>query len=592
VEHWVELGRALQVGLFSALTLVAVRLWRRRGGAAAARLAVSFAVLAAVVLLFWILPDTGWQWARKCGVAALLLYPLLLFSFAVTFRPPSRWRTALAVGSTVVVMAWTFALPHIPHPGAPRPAGCDVFVVGAFVQWTVLSLAVAIRLWLAGRGLATVARRRMRMLSVGAAVMAAVVLVDGLARATQHSALDVSLQIVSLGAALFVLLGFAPPAILRMAWRRREEGDLRKAELELMKASTPGEVAAPLLAPIARMLGGEGLLLADSDGGVLAVHDLDDADAAQVASRVAAGALREPSFHDGVLALPLRRGWLVVHASPYAPFFGDDEIALVRRLGLVIDMALERVESLRNDRMARDEVEQARAEMESLLYTVSHDLKSPLLTVLGYIDLLRNEGSVPEGQATQFIERMEGSALYMQHLISDLLELSRIGRREATAENVDLAAVVAEVGDEMRARHPTAYIGIGLLPVVMMSPVRARQLITNLLDNAVVHSGRSDVTIEVGAQRRPDGAARVWVVDDGQGVAPEHHERVFGVFERLDARAPGDMGTGIGLAACRKIVEHVGGSIQLAEVQRGTRVEFLLPAEVVRWQPSPVAVGR
>jgi signal transduction histidine kinase len=272
--------------------------------------------------------------------------------------------------------------------------------------------------------------------------------------------------------------------------------------------------------------------------------------------------------------------------------FGGDEIALVQRLGLVIDMALERAASAQTDRAAREAVEQAHAEMESLLYTVSHDLKSPLLTVLGYIDLLRTEGSAPEGQAAHFIERMEASALYMQHLIQDLLELSRIGRREATPEDVDLTAVVTEVADELRTRHPSAYVGVGLLPVVTMSAVRARQLVTNLLDNAVLHSGRADVTVEVGAQRRADGSARVWVCDDGRGVPPEDRERVFGVFERLDERPRPESGTGIGLAACRKIVEQFDASIRLADVQNGACVEMVFPAEVVRWPAISYAVAQ
>jgi signal transduction histidine kinase len=249
----------------------------------------------------------------------------------------------------------------------------------------------------------------------------------------------------------------------------------------------------------------------------------------------------------------------------------------------------ERAELVQRERAARDEVAQAHAEMESLLYTVSHDLKSPLLTVLGYIDLLRTEGAVPDGAPAQFIERMEASALYMQRLISDLLELSRIGRHDGAAEEVNLVEVVGEVADEVRGRHPDACVEIGGLPVVTMSPVRARQLMTNLVGNAVVHGGRPDVEVEVGSQARSDGGVRVWVADDGQGVPPEHRERVFGVFERV-AGVPGEGGTGIGLAACRKIVEHMGGSIQLADVPKGTRVEIDVPSHIVRSPATAASV--
>jgi len=505
---------------------VTLRLWRARGGATGIRLAASFAVLGGGSLLFWLVPESGWAWARVC-VAAALVFPL----------------------------------------------------------------TVAGGLWSVSRDLPTIAGRRMRMLGVSLAGMTAAVLVGGLVGAATHPAVGLSSQLLTLAAVLVFLLAFAPPAIVRAAWRRREEAALRQGELELMKASTPEEVAAPLLDPIARILGGEGALLADRNGSVVAARGMADGAAAHMATRAVSMGITEPSFHGGVLTLPLRSGWLVVHASPDAPFFGGDEIALVQRLGLVIDMALERTASLQMDRAAREKVEQAHADMESLLYTVSHDLKSPLLTVLGYIDLLRTEGSASDTQGGQFIDRMEGSALYMQQLINDLLELSRIGRREAPAQAVDLAAVVTDVADELRTRAPSMYVGVGLLPVVTMSPVRARQLMTNLLDNAVVHSGRADVSIEVGAQRRQDGAARIWVADDGQGVPCEHRERVFGVFERCDTRPAGDSGTGIGLAACRKIVEQLGGSIALVDAQRGTRVEIALPAESVRWERTSVVVG-
>jgi signal transduction histidine kinase len=429
------------------------------------------------------------------------------------------------------------------------------------------------------------------MLGVGVALATIAVLSEAIAGAG-HPAVELSLQALSLVGAVFLLIAVAPPAMLRMAWRRREEAALRQAELEVMQATTPQEVAVPILGPIARMLGADGALLADASGRVIGADGLEQDVAAETARRVAVMDVTGLSFDGNVLVLRLRDGWLAVHASPHAPLIGNDEIALVQRLGLLIDVALERAEAIASERARLAKAEQAHAEMESLLYTVSHDLKSPVLTVLGYIDLLRAEGVVLDDNAAHCMERMEASALYMQHLINDLLELSRIGRHEGAAEDVDLAAVVAEAAEEVGARWPSAYVGIGLLPVVTMSGVRARQLVTNLLDNAVVHGGRSDVGIEVGSQRRPDGGARIWVADDGRGIAPEHRERAFGVFERFDERPPGQGGTGVGLAVCRKIVEHANGTMCLADVERGTRVEIVLPATVVRWQTATVAVAQ
>ena len=224
--------------------------------------------------------------------------------------------------------------------------------------------------------------------------------------------------------------------------------------------------------------------------------------------------------------------------------------------------------------------------MESLLYTVSHDLKSPLLTVLGYIDLLRAEPVELAGEAARHVERIEASSLYMQQLINDLLMLSRIGRMEARAEDVEVADLAREVADELRAQSPGATVEVGTLPAVTMSPVRARQLLTNLIGNAMNHAGRHDVTVDVGAKRLPDGGALLWIADDGRGVPAQHRERVFGVFERLDERPAGEAGTGIGLAVCRKIVNQLDGTMRLADVPLGATVEIVLPGRVTGWRPS------
>jgi signal transduction histidine kinase len=106
----------------------------------------------------------------------------------------------------------------------------------------------------------------------------------------------------------------------------------------------------------------------------------------------------------------------------------------------------------------------------------------------------------------------------------------------------------------------------------------------------MTHAGRDDVTVAVGAEPAAGGAARLWVADDGRGIPSRERVRVFGVFERLDERTAGG-GTGVGLAAVRKIVEHLGGTVGLAEVPVGTTVEIVLPAGVVRWQTAPVGVA-
>ena len=255
-------------------------------------------------------------------------------------------------------------------------------------------------------------------------------------------------------------------------------------------------------------------------------------------------------------------------------------------------VSLERTRLDERERIAREAIERANADMESLIYTVSHDLKSPLITVLGYIDLLRTDNTDLPEEAALYIERMEAAAQYMQELINDLLLLSRIGRQEMNAEDVDLPAVVAEVLDELQSRAPKASVSVGPLPVVTMSPVRARQLLANLVDNALTHSGREDVIVEVAAEPTPDGGARLWVADDGRGVPSGERERAFGIFERLGDGPAGEGGTGVGLAACRKIVEHLGGTVTLTDVPVGTTAEIVFPADIVAWRPTEVGASQ
>ena len=263
--------------------------------------------------------------------------------------------------------------------------------------------------------------------------------------------------------------------------------------------------------------------------------------------------------------------------------------------GLPVDIdlpALEQAQVLERERAARAAIEQANADIESLIYTVSHDLKSPLITVLGYIDLLRTDGVEFPGETGHYLERIEAGAQYMQELINDLLLLSRIGRMEMSPEEIDLAGVVAEVLEEQQPRAPHASISVGPLPVVTMSPVRARQMLGNLIENALIHSGREDVIVEVGGEPTTDNGARLWVADDGCGIPADEREKAFAVFARLGERPAGEGGTGIGLTVCRKIVENVGGTVSLIDVPVGTTAEVVLPASIVAWRRTEVGAGR
>ena len=240
---------------------------------------------------------------------------------------------------------------------------------------------------------------------------------------------------------------------------------------------------------------------------------------------------------------------------------------------------------------ANRELERANAELETLVYSASHDLKSPMVSLLGYLEYLRLDyGDVLGPEGNHYLNRMADSTAYMQQLIHDLIDLSRVGRTGVEPIAVDLRPLVRAIAEDAGAANPGMEFRVGRLPVVTGDPVGLRQLFTNLLENAVRHGGRPDLVVVVDGHERPDGGVELSVRDNGQGIPAEHRERVFGVFERLEGPSTSH-GTGMGLAICRKIVEVLGGGIGI-QGDRGTDVRIFLPAAVTaRWPAQELTAG-
>ena len=208
------------------------------------------------------------------------------------------------------------------------------------------------------------------------------------------------------------------------------------------------------------------------------------------------------------------------------------------------------------------ELEAKNTELERFAYTVSHDLKSPLFTIKGFLGLLEKDlaGGNTERVHTK-IEQINTAADSMQHLLDDLLELSRVGLLADPSEEIALAELAREavdlVGGKIRQRGVLVEIDPGL-PVVIGDRGRLSQVFQNLVSNAVKFMGdQATPRVEIGM--RPGGTEQViYVQDNGVGIDPRYHETVFGLFERLDRQAEG---TGFGLSLVRRIVEVHGGRI-------------------------------
>jgi signal transduction histidine kinase len=229
------------------------------------------------------------------------------------------------------------------------------------------------------------------------------------------------------------------------------------------------------------------------------------------------------------------------------------------------------------------ELEARQAELERFTYVVSHDLRSPLVTVKGFLSYLDRDARAGDiGRLEADVQRIRAAADRMSELLDDLLELSRTGRIDRPQEDVPFAEVVREAeaatAGRLGARGVEVAVAPGL-PVVRGDRRGLVELVQNLLENAVKFAGdRADPRVEVGVREggAPSGQALLYVRDNGIGIDPAHHERVFQLFHRLDPRAEG---TGLGLALARRIAEAHGGRMWVESdgKGRGSTFCFTLP---------------
>lgn len=217
----------------------------------------------------------------------------------------------------------------------------------------------------------------------------------------------------------------------------------------------------------------------------------------------------------------------------------------------------------------------------------SHELRTPLASILGFIETLEDAADDPETRA-RFLKVMDNEARRMQRLIDDLISLSRIEAEKYRApdDRIDLAALVAQVWDELAALKPDRAadiaLQIGSVPAVRGDRVQLSQLLHNIIGNAMKY-GRPGTPVSVALEAGGTTMVRLTVTDESEGIAPEHLPRLTERFYRVDSsrsRAAG--GTGLGLAIVKHIVERHRGRLDITStVGEGTSVTILLPTAPV-----------
>jgi signal transduction histidine kinase len=305
----------------------------------------------------------------------------------------------------------------------------------------------------------------------------------------------------------------------------------------------------------------------------------------------------EPDVFVGILLEVIAEheaGQLVVHRETVKEetvYLREYNAALIRKLEDKLVELEEANQALERDIAGRKraeaerealiaELEAKNAELERFTYTVSHDLKSPLITIqgfLGFVEQAARTGNIEQMQAD--MARIANAVSKMEQLLHELLELSRIGRLMNPPEAVPLADLTQEAVDTLAGRLAERGVEIIIapdLPLVYGDRPRLREVLENLIDNAVKYMGdQPQPRVDIGA--RYDGAEPVFYVrDNGIGIDPRYHEKIFGLFEKLDQQTEG---SGVGLTIAKRIVEMHGGRIWVESdgVGRGSAFCFTLP---------------
>ena len=235
------------------------------------------------------------------------------------------------------------------------------------------------------------------------------------------------------------------------------------------------------------------------------------------------------------------------------------------------------------------ELEQKNAELERFTYTVSHDLRSPIVTIMGFVGMLEEDLREHRPDRVQSdLQRIAGAAGKMDALLRDLLELSRIGRLVNPPVEIDTLKLINDALESVNAQIRSRNVKVEIapnLPNLYGDYIRLREVFENLIGNAAKYMGdQTGPLIEIGINTHKKEPA-FYIKDNGMGIDPQYHSRIFNLFEKLN---PAIEGTGIGLTLVKRIIEYHGGSIWVESegLGKGSMFCFTLPDGIVKTDRS------
>ncbi len=545
------------------LAALAIRRWREQRDEAAAWLALAFLAIAALVTVGRLVPAHPHGAAefllQRLDVELLVLFPFLLYRFATTFAPPGRTLQRVVATLTISLTVFTFALPRFPASGEHWSTLFTVYVVAFFIHWTLLSIAVTVRLWRAGRDQPSVAANRMRMLAFASATLTVALLGTTFA-GDQSSTGALIVQVLGFVAIVGFYLGINPPQIVRAYWRTPEQARLQEAMRGLVTlALSRQEIAARIAAPAAGLVGARGLAVLDGDGRVLAEW----------------GATGE----EGGVVVEQQGVSFVAWTSPYAPFFGEDELRVLETVAALTSTALDRVRLFEQEHETRLALERANEVMTNFVALAAHELRTPVTTIHGFVQTLNHLGArLAEEQKEELRQSLEQQTRRMAHLVEQLLDLSRLDADAVVVQpqRVDLEPRLREVVSAaagIRVDEIEVLVAEGTSALV--DPQVLDHVVGNLVTNALRY-GRAPVRVAASAE---NGTLRVCVEDSGPGVAREIEETLFERFTRAGVARDRVSGTGLGLAIAQAYARAHRGDVRYERGEpTGARFVVELPA--------------
>jgi signal transduction histidine kinase len=344
---------------------------------------------------------------------------------------------------------------------------------------------------------------------------------------------------------------------------------------ELVLAGYTATAAATM--PVPRIKLGQSLSGLVAEQGRVIRCDLESAVGLLPESLAAARALGYTHF----LGVPLKVGTRTIGALSFRarrPFTAEDEVLAEAFAGQAA-IAIEQSRLLAETAAQARALKTKNAELDSFVYSVSHDLKSPLVSIEGLASVLLSDHAPRlDADGRHLLERIQANVQHLERLIGDLLALSRVDRDAQRLEQVPLDAIVetvlAELAETIRRRG--VRIERGRLPTVRAIPTQMEQVLRNLIGNAVNYLGDNPAPcVEIRAVETAEGIDCT-VRDNGVGIDPFYHQKVFEMFQRLnEVDTPG---TGLGLPIVKKIVESAGGRVWIDSARgQGTTVHFTWP---------------